>query len=72
MTEKDLIKAILDWCVSRNPAESRDAQYPGMKNVRDFIDPVDWYLSVDPDSPSHELARKVGTHIAESIAPFIN
>ena len=69
--EQTAFKAVLDWSASRNETRGTnlDAVYPGVKNLKNYGD-GGWFLSKNPDGESHKLAEKVGSHIADHIAPI--
>lgn len=65
------LRAVLDWSASRDEEKgiNLDATYPGIKDLQRFGD-GGWFLSDNPDGKSHRLASKIGSHVADQIAPI--
>lgn len=65
------LEVILDWSGAREqiPGQRDNSHYPGMKKMMVEYPELErsWYLTRDEDNPTHQLARKVGRHIADFI-----
>ncbi len=70
MTPKEAINFILDWSNARKPYGTEDdAEYPGVSSY--FLLERGFFLANTATHPSHALARKVGTHIADHLRPLL-